>query len=272
MNKYEFGVIYKITNSKNNEVYVGSTTMDIELRFVKHKCDAKTRPYVSKFYTFMNEEGVDNFDVEIVEEFPCESRKELEKREGEWIRKIGTLNQQIAGRTSQEYRKEFAEYLKVFAIENKKKWKAENREHYLEKERGYKKTYREKYKEQLQEKASTKVQCECGEQYTLSHKAEHMQSKKHQKYLGTFDEEEYKNSKKAEQIKNQYEKQKDKLDEDKMREYKKKHYEKNKEELSKQSKQRILCECGVEVCQGAYTRHCKSQHHQNYLNNNITNV
>ena len=85
MNKYEFGVIYKITNSKNNEVYVGSTTMDIELRFVKHKCDAKTRPYVSKFYTFMNEEGVDNFDVEIVEEFPCESRKELEKREGEWI-------------------------------------------------------------------------------------------------------------------------------------------------------------------------------------------
>ena len=245
--------------------------MDLETRLIKHKCDAKQRPHLSKFFTFMNEQGIDDFIIDIVEEYPCETKEQREKREGEITREMGTLNQRIAGRTRKEYKQEFAEYLKVFARENKKKWRAENREHYLEKEKGYKKTYREKHKEQLQEKASTKVECECGGHYTLSQKAEHMQSKKHLKYLGTFDEEEYKNSKRAEQIKSLYEKQKGNLDEEKMKEYKKNHYEKNKEELSKQSKQRILCECGMEVCQGAYTRHLKSKHHQNYLNNNIKN-
>ena len=37
MSKYQFGVIYKITNTKNSEVYVGSTTMDIEIRLVENR-------------------------------------------------------------------------------------------------------------------------------------------------------------------------------------------------------------------------------------------
>lgn len=36
---------------------------------------------------------------------------------------------------------------------------------------------------------------------------------------------------------------------------------------------RVVCECGKEVCNGAYTRHLKSTFHQDYLNNiNIENV
>ena len=229
MNKYQFGVSYKITSNKNTETYIGSTTMDIETRLIKHKCDAKQRPHLSKFFTFMNEHGRDDFDIDIVEEYPCETKEQLEKREGEIIREMGTLNQRKAGRTRKEYKQEFAEYLKVFARENKKKWRTENREHYVEKERGYKKTYREKYKEELKEKTSTKVECECGGHYTMSHKAEHIQSKKHQKYLGTFDEEEYKKGKTAENIKDQYEKQEGSLDKERMREYKQNWYEKTKE-------------------------------------------
>ena len=57
-----------------------------------------------------------------------------------------------------------------------------------------------------------------------------------------------------------------------MKEYKQKWYENKRDELSKKSKERIICECGVEVCQGAYTRHLKSKTHINYLNNNIDNV
>ena len=189
--------------------------MDIEERFIKHKCDANQRPHLSKFYTFMNEQGIDNFEIDVVEEYPCESKQQLEKREGEIIRQMGTLNQKITGKTRKEYKEEFRDYLREFARENKKKWRIENREHYLEKERGYKKTYRKKYKDKLQEKASTKVECECGGQYTLSHKAEHMRTKKHLKYLGTYNEEEYKQSGRAEKLKEHYERTKDKIDEEK---------------------------------------------------------
>lgn len=49
----------------------------------------------------MNEQGIENFEIEVVEEFPCENKKELEKREGEIIREYGTLNRRIAGRNKQ---------------------------------------------------------------------------------------------------------------------------------------------------------------------------
>ena len=273
MSKYQFGVIYKITNTKNSEVYVGSTTMDIEIRLVKHKCDAKKRPHISKFYTYMNEQGIDEFDIEVVEEFPCNSKKELEKREGEIIREIGTLNSRIAGRTNQEYRNEFKDYLREFARENKKKWRMDNREHYLEKEKGYKKKYREKYKEQLKEKASERVECECGCSYRKSDKSQHLQSKKHLKALGLFNEEEYKQSKRYNKLQSQYENQKGKINKEEMKEYKQNYYQNKKDEIRQEAKQRILCECGKEVCKGAYTRHLKSKFHKDYLNNiNIENV
>ena len=272
INKYESGVIYKITNTVNNEVYVGSTTTDLELRMVKHKCDAKKRPELSKFYTFMNEHGVEHFEIEIVEEFPCERKTELERREGEIIKAIGTLNQRIAGRTKEEYMKEFEEYFKKYKKEYKKKWQINNREHYLQKEREYKKTYREKYHDQIREKARAKVECECGGTYTLSHKAEHMNSKKHLTYLGTYNEEEYKKSKRYTQIKHIYAKQKDKLDEEKTKEYKKQWYEEHKEETSQKAKEKNTCECGDVVCRGAYTRHLKSQKHQAYLQQNNNNL
>ena len=118
----------------------------------------------------------------------------------------------------------------------------------------------------------TRVECDCGGSYLLSHKGEHLQSKKHLQGIGKYNEEEYKQSKRYKQIKSQYETTKDTLDEDKMREYKKKSYEKHKDEYSKNSKERMICECGADICKGSYLRHCKTKTHKNFLNNNIDNV
>ncbi len=41
--------------------------------------------------------------IELYEEYTCESKEQLNKREGEIIRKIGTLNQRRAGRIDKEY-------------------------------------------------------------------------------------------------------------------------------------------------------------------------
>ncbi len=150
---------------------------------------------------------------------------------------------------------------------------------------------------------SQKVVCECGTTYTVGHKAEHMSSKKHLKLLGIYAEEEYKQSKRYEQMKKSYDKNKGNIDQEKAKEYKKKHYENNKEKTSERSKQnyqankeaineknkkyreehkeeiqaknnkKCQCECGVSYTHSNKSRHMKSKHHQFFiLNNNIDNV
>ena len=306
INKYRYGVIYKIVNSINSEIYVGSSTSDLETRMIKHRSDAKQRPEISKFYKYMNELGIDNFDIELVEEYPCESKEELRNREGEIIREIGTLNHRIENRTKQEYKQEWIDTNRERVNEQRRERRRNNPEKTKEeniKSREYKKKYAENHKEEIKAKTSQKVVCECGTTYTVGHKGEHMSSKKHLKLLGIYDEEEYKQSKRYEQMKKSYEKNKGNIDQEKAKEYKKKHYENNKEKTSERSKQnyqenkevineknkiyrekhkeeiqaknnkKCLCECGVSFTHSNKSRHLKSQHHQNFiLNNNIDNV
>ena len=54
-------------------------------------------------YTKMNEYGVENFFIELIEDYPCESVEQLRKREGEYIIELGTLNKKIEGRSKKEY-------------------------------------------------------------------------------------------------------------------------------------------------------------------------
>ena len=268
ISKYDSGKIYKIVNNQNSDIYVGSTTMELEQRMIKHKCDAKQRPNLSKFYTYMNEIGINNFDIELLEEYPCETKEELLIREGELIKKFGNLNQRIEGRTEED-KKEYGRQWKQNNRDRINQQRNERRKENPEKTREeYKKhgaLYRERHRDRLNEKASTKIDCECGGKYTLSHKAEHMNSKKHLTHLGAYNEEDYKQSKRCEQLEHKYEQQKDKLDEEKQKEYKKTWYENRKEELSNQARERITCECGMEICRGALKRHEKSQKHQQYL-------
>lgn len=204
INKYQYGVIYKIVNSISSEIYVGSTTSDLETRMIKHKCDAKKRPEISRFHTYMNELGIDHFEIELVEEYPCESKKELQNREGEIIREIGTLNHRIENRTQQEYKKDWRATNRDKINEQRRERRKANPEKSKEeniKNREHKKKYAETHKEEIKVKLSQKVVCECGTTYTVGHKSEHMNSKKHLTLMGIFDEEEYKQSKRYEQMK-----------------------------------------------------------------------
>ena len=57
----------------------------------------------------MNENGIQNFYIELEEEFKCENIEQLRKREGEIIREKGTLNERIAGRDVKAYQKEYCQ-------------------------------------------------------------------------------------------------------------------------------------------------------------------
>ena len=47
--------------------------------------------------------GADKFKIELLEMCPGECIEELRAKEGGWIRQIGTLNEQIAGRDQREW-------------------------------------------------------------------------------------------------------------------------------------------------------------------------
>ena len=82
MNKYENGKIYKITNTVTDDIYVGSTVNPLEVRFKKHLRFARKEIYKNiKLYKLMNDIGFDKFSIALIEDFPCENKTELCKRE-----------------------------------------------------------------------------------------------------------------------------------------------------------------------------------------------
>ena len=110
--KYKNGKIYTLRCYKtednkfidvSNYIYVGSTCNPLYKRFYIHKQAAlDSNKYKSKLYetmreTFFNYNYI--WKIELYENFPCSSRNELLKREGEIIRLLKPfLNSNIAGR------------------------------------------------------------------------------------------------------------------------------------------------------------------------------
>jgi len=115
---YSLGKIYKITSPNCDEVYIGSTTQTLKDRLSEHKSACKTKNINSKVV-------IDKGDavIELIEDFPCESKKELERREGEIMKTtLNCCNKLIAGRTMKEWRDENTERIakqqKQYYIEN----------------------------------------------------------------------------------------------------------------------------------------------------------
>ena len=189
-NKYSHGKIYAVRNIIDDDIYIGSTCSSLSQRMVKHRSDSKRLKM--RLYDKMQELGADKFYIELVEDSPCENIEQLRKREGELIRQMGTLNKRIDGRTQAEYYQDNRE--------KKLQYMADNREYFLQKHREYNEHHREEIrakdkaryesadKKEIYQKAkewkSTKVECSCGGKYTLAHKAEHEQSRRHRLHVG----------------------------------------------------------------------------------------
>lgn len=96
--------IYKIVNDDlPNMVYYGSTTRPLWKRFSEHKHDAfrKNLKYRVCSSTKLFEKGTPK--IELVEEFKCNNKQELHKRERWYIENNQCINSQIPTRTHTEY-------------------------------------------------------------------------------------------------------------------------------------------------------------------------
>jgi len=119
--------IYKITNDYNDEVYIGSTCNKLTKRFSQHRSNCKNEDKKKRpLYSLMNEIGETRFRIQLICDYPCEDKYQLKQKEGEYIRNLGTLNKQIAGRTQQQYNEEHKEYYQEVKKKSAEKHKEEN--------------------------------------------------------------------------------------------------------------------------------------------------
>ena len=133
-NKYVNGKIYKIFNTLNDDIYVGSTIQSLSHRMIKHRDNVKntTTHYKTSICTLMQELGVEHFFIELVEDYPCKNKEELNAREGYWIKQIANVNKQITGRTPKEHYED-------------------NKERIMARMKEYKKQYRQNEKDKIKE-------------------------------------------------------------------------------------------------------------------------
>ena len=136
MPNYQNGKIYCIRSPNTEQVYIGSTVDRLSRRITKHRSKANTTRSKLIF------EAGDAY-IELIEEFPCNNKEQLSKREGEIIRATpNCCNCQIAGRTNAEYQKQYREANKEANKEYQTKYRQSNKDKIAE----YNKTYRAKIK------------------------------------------------------------------------------------------------------------------------------
>ena len=90
--RYLNGKIYKIINSVNDKCYVGSTISTLNRRLIEHKCySKKARTATSKI---LIDEDPDNVSIQLIELYPCLTKKELLLRERYWLENMECVNKQ----------------------------------------------------------------------------------------------------------------------------------------------------------------------------------
>jgi len=96
------GKIYKIVCHESDEIYIGSTKTSLNLRLSQHKYDAKHRTDMASSKILLR----NHCSIELIEDFPCESSRQLSEREQYWIDRSECVNIQSAY-TSDESRKAY---------------------------------------------------------------------------------------------------------------------------------------------------------------------
>jgi hypothetical protein len=168
--KYVEGKIYKITSQMTNKIYIGSTCQSLYMRFNGHKTEIKTKNISSSEILQYGDAK-----IELIEAFPCNSRKELEKREGYYIKENCNIvvNKSVAGRTYAEY---YVDKFSEISVKRSEFYK-NNKDKILETVT--------KYRIENRDKINEKIKCECGGKFTRNHRAGHYKTSKHLKFLNS---------------------------------------------------------------------------------------
>lgn len=149
---YSKAKIYCIRSPNTDLIYIGATCQQLSQRMSTHR--ATTNKTNSKVIL----EFGDAY-IELLENYPCNNKEELSKKEGEHIRSRNCCNKQIAGRTKSEWKKdniediskkgkEYYEANKEAIGEQKKQYVKSNKEAISEQRKQFREANKEKIAEQ----------------------------------------------------------------------------------------------------------------------------
>ena len=187
---YNNGKIYKVINPQNEIIYIGSTAQEqLCDRFKNHKHKGNGNKII------------------LLENYPCNCKQELIKREQELIEQFDNLLNIRNAFKSVEYHKEYRENNKKILSEKHKKYYENHKDKIKEKHKKYYennqdkiKLYREnnkdklleqnkvsykKNKEKISEKHKIIEMCECGCKIRKCDISRHKKTKKHIKLMET---------------------------------------------------------------------------------------
>ena len=190
MADYKNGKIYRLVCNTTGNQYIGSTTRPLSQRLGGHKTQYKCflAGKITKQVTSSSNLSNNNCEMILIEDYPCENKNQLERRERHFIETMECVNKNKPAQTKEEH----FEYMKQYEYNNKEKMN--EYQHTYRQENKYKITeyqiqYRQKNKEEIkqyhqenQEKLTQSINCECGGHYQYQNKSAHFKSKRHKKW------------------------------------------------------------------------------------------
>jgi len=275
-NTYQDGKIYKLT-CKDGHYYIGSTTTSLIKRFSSHKYSIKKNTN-GGYYTYFNSLPITDINIELIENYPCNTKGELRKREDYYIQFslsdkycLNTFRAFQSDDDKKEYDRLYYTLNKDKAKENMKKYYEENKDAIIE----YHQEYNEKNKEIINakraeyRKQNSKMLSEKQKEYAKEHQEQVKETTK--KYneenkdkLAEYWKEYAKKDENKERIRENKQKSAQKMKEqnaDKIAEEK----EKKKQAREEQKKARITYDKAIVqcVCGGSYQNYQKKRHEEN---------
>jgi hypothetical protein len=158
MVNYKNGKIYAIRSYQTDKIYIGSTIQRLSKRKAQHK--EKYLKYLNGKSHYVKSYDILKYDdwyLELLENYPCNIKEELLKREGELIRDNNCVNRCIAGRSF-------------------KVWYQQNREDQLKKMKIRRQQKNYKHSKPTLEsilKQKHKYNCDCGKTIQRGERARH---------------------------------------------------------------------------------------------------
>ena len=186
VNKYHNGKIYKITDVAYTKCYVGSTCQELSQRMAQHRRDYKLHlncksRYISSFELFQ-EFGIENCKIELISECQCETKEQLNKIEGKFIKNLTCVNKFVAGRTHSEYYQDnkaaISEYRKQHYQDNKESISEYQKQHYQDNKEAISEHKKQHYQDN-KDKYSEIIACQCGCTMRRDSLSKHMKTPKH---------------------------------------------------------------------------------------------
>lgn len=128
MADYKKGKIYAIKSHMTDEVYIGSTIQSLNMRMGCHISHCKRGINISSKHILQHPDAY----IELIEDYPCDTKKELLRREGEIINATSNcvniaMSNRIYNKYRKEHKKRIKKYIKEYIEEQQEKVKEQRK-------------------------------------------------------------------------------------------------------------------------------------------------